>query len=143
MMSRRLFLQAAQGLAGVAAIYAGLSSGLSAASEGDSPDRKAALTLVKETNAFDFQTAAIKGTIQPHGAYHGVTRLVDKRTGRQLIDPRFAALNLFKLHSVNHYMGQPREMTRTVIASPTAVEIKWAATVAHRGEITARYEVRE
>src|SRR5439155_23562978 len=77
------------------------------------------------------------------GAYHGVTRLVDKRTGRQLIDPRFSALNLFKLHSVNHYMGQPREMARTVTASPTGVEIKWAATEAHQAEITARYEVRE
>src|SRR5262245_52815421 len=139
----RLFLRSGRGLAGLAALHMGLFSGFSVASEDDSPGRKATLTLVKETNAFDFETAAIKGTIQPQGAYHGVTRLVDKRTGRQLIDPRFSALNLFKLHSVNHYMGQPREMERTVTASPTAVEIKWAATVAHQGEITARYEVRE
>jgi hypothetical protein len=126
-------------LAGLAALYAALAD----AAEHNSPGTKAALTLVKGTSAFEFETAEMKGTIQPQGAYHGVTRLVDKRTGRQLIDSRYSALNLFKLHSVNHYMGQPREMARTVTASPSSVLIKWAATEMHQGEITARYEVIE
>jgi len=143
MMNRRRLQQIAGALTGLAAFHAGLFAALANGAENISPGTKAALTLVKETNAFEFETAEMKGTIQPHGTYHGVTRLVDKRTGRQLIDSRYSALNLFKLHSANHYMGQPREMARTVTASPSSVEIKWAATEMHQGEITARYEVIE
>ena len=95
-----------------------------------------------QADTFDFETEAIEGTIRLDGAYHGVTRLVDKRTGRQVIDARYSALNLFKLQAVNHYMGQPRLMPRTTTAAPTAVDVTWPATEAHLGEVTARYEVR-
>src|SRR5262245_6873901 len=110
MTLRRASLQAAQVLAAVAALPMCFLQGLSVASEGGSPGKNAVLTRIKDTDAFEFETADIKGTIQPQGAYHGVTRLVDRRSGTQLIDPRYSALNLFKLQSVNHYMGQPREM---------------------------------
>jgi hypothetical protein len=93
--------------------------------------------------SFDFETPDLQGTIRTDGPYHGVSRLVDKRTGKQVIDPRYSALNLFRLFSVNQGMGMPRMMERTVQATPQSVEIKWAATDAHQGEITARYEVRE
>lgn len=105
--------------------------------------QKPAIPLVpsRDGKSVEFDTEQMAGTIRLDGAYHGVTRLVDKRTGRQVIDPRYSALNLFKLHAVNQYMGQPREMKRTTTVSPTSVAIKWAATEAHLGEITARYEV--
>ncbi len=93
-------------------------------------------------DSFEFETDAMAGTIRLDGAYHGVTRLVDKRTGRQVLDARYSALNLFKLQAVNHYMGQPRLMPRTTTVAPTAVDVTWPATEAHLGEITARYEVR-
>ncbi len=93
--------------------------------------------------SLDLEAAEITGTIRLDGAYHGVTRLIDKRSGRQVIDPRYSALNLFKLMSVNHVMGQPREMDRSVAFGPNWAEVTWPATETHRGEIAARYEVRE
>jgi hypothetical protein len=96
-----------------------------------------------DTGAYDFETDAIQGSIQPNGAYHGVTRLIDRRTGRQVIHPKYSALNLFRLFSVNQGMGQPRSMERAIDATAGAVEIRWPATEAHQGELLARYEVRE
>ncbi len=91
--------------------------------------------------SFDFETEHIQGTIRLDDAYHGVTRLVDKRTGRQVIDARYSALNLFKLMSVNQAMAQPRHMERTIRASEHWVEVEWAPTDAHHARLTARYEV--
>ncbi len=96
-----------------------------------------------DTNAFDFETEAMAGSIQLEGAYHGVTDLTDKRTGRQVIHPKYSALNLFRLFAVNQGMGQPRLMERTTRTDGDAVEVHWPATDAHQGEMTARYEVRE
>jgi hypothetical protein len=93
--------------------------------------------------AFDFQTETIQGTIRLDGAYHGVTRLVDRRTGRQFIDPRYSALNLFKLMAVDQAMGMPRTMERSIQVSSHALEVTWAATDTHQGQLTARYEVCE
>jgi len=96
-----------------------------------------------DEGCFEFDTGQIQGTVRLDGAYHGVTRLVDKRTGAQVIDSRYSALNLFKLMSVNQIMGQPRSMERTTQVSSDWVEVKWAATDGHKGEITARYAVAE
>ena len=49
------------------------------------------------TGAFAFKTDVMAGRIEPAGAYHGVSSLVDTRTGRQLIHPDYSALNLFRL----------------------------------------------
>ena len=76
------------------------------------------LTPNDSQTSFDFETEQIQGTIRVDGAYHGVTRLVDKQTGRQVIDPRYSALNLFRLFSVNQGMGQPRTMERTIQVTP-------------------------
>lgn len=92
---------------------------------------------------FDFETELLQGTIEPQGAYHGVTRLIDKRSGRQVIDERYSALNLFKLLSVNAFHGEPRSMQRTVTSGPDWVEIQWPTTEMYQGEVTARYEVIE
>lgn len=96
-----------------------------------------------EADSYDFDTDVMAGSIQPEGAYHGVKRLVDKRSGRQVIHPLYSALNLFRLFSVNQGMGQPRFMERTVEATEEAVTIRWAAAPEHQGEIAARYEVPE
>jgi len=93
----------------------------------------------------DFDTGQIQGTLRSDGAYHGVTRLVDKRTGRQVIDPRYSALNLFKLMSTNQVMGQPRLMernSRRLDAAPAGLEIRWPPSEGHNAELIARYEVR-
>lgn len=103
----------------------------------------ALVPLTRSTDSFDFDTAMMSGSIKADGPYHGVTRLVDKRTGRQVIDARYSALNLFRLFSVNLGMGTPRAMERKVSATDTAIEITWPATEAHQGEITTRCEVRE
>ncbi len=140
MPSRRQFLGAGASAA--------TGTWLAAADGGDVSkavgQRPAAMPLSPGSAAdtFEFETDQIAGTIRLDGAYHGVTRLVDKRSGRQVINSRYSALNLFKLQSVNHYMGQPRQMTRTTKTFPTAVEVTWAATEQHLGEIVARYEVR-
>ncbi len=106
---------------------------------GDRP--KTPFTSGRSKNSFDFETNLIQGTIRLDGAYHGVTRLVDKRTGTQVIDSRYSALNLFKLMSVNQAMDQPRHMERTTAVATDWVEAKWAATESHKAQITARYEV--
>lgn len=92
--------------------------------------------------AFDFATDEIEGTLRTDGSYHGVTRLVHKRTGRQVIDPRYSALNLFKLMSTNQMMDQPRQMERHAKAEGASVEIVWPPSEGHRGELVARYTVR-
>lgn len=112
-----------------------------AASNHDKPDQPVALVPNDTGTIFDFDTDRIQGSIRLDGAYHGVTRLVDKRTGRQLIDSRYSALNLFKLMSVNQALDQPRGMQRTIRASTHWVEVEWAANDAHHARITARYEV--
>ena len=106
----------------------------------DSPDLSLKPT---DEGVFEFDTGQIQGTIRLDGAYHGVTRLVDKRTGGQVIDARYSALNLFKLMSVNQIMDQPRHMERTTEVTPRWVEAKWSATDGHGAEMTARYEVAE
>jgi hypothetical protein len=93
------------------------------------------------TDGFQFATSEMEGTIRLDGVYHGVTRLIDKRSGRQVIDPRYSALNLFKLMSVNLMMGQPRQMERTIHSGPGWVEARWPATESHHGELVARYEL--
>ena len=99
------------------------------------------LTKNAGTSAFDFDTPLMSGSIVAEGAYHGVTKLVDKRTGKQLNDDRYSVLNLFKLMSVNLGMGTPRMTKREVKATDTAVEVFWPATGDHQGEISARYTV--
>jgi hypothetical protein len=96
-----------------------------------------------EQFALDFETSDLQGSIRAEEAYHGVARLTDKRTGLQLIDSRYSALNLFRLFSTNLGMGTPRTMDRQIKVAERSVEIHWAATEAHQGEITARYEVRD
>jgi hypothetical protein len=116
---------------------------VSAALAADPAARRDVVFAKSSEGAFEFQTEAIQGTIRLDGAYHGVTRLIDRRTGRQFIDSRYSALNLFKLMAVDQAMDMPRTMKRTVQVFPTALEVKWAATESHQGEIAARYEVRE
>ncbi|MDP6468285.1 MAG: hypothetical protein QF918_11130 [Pirellulaceae bacterium] len=106
---------------------------------GDPPGTR--LTPSRSEGSFDFETSLIQGTIRLDGPYHGVTRLVDKRTGKQVIDSRYSALNLFKLMSVNQAMDQPRHMERTIAVAANWVEVKWSATESHNAQITARYEV--
>ncbi len=110
-------------------------------SQGGSPATQ--LTPGAAPDSFDFETEQIKGTIQLQGKYHGVTRLIDKRTGRQVIDPRYSALNLFKLMSVNQFLDQPRTMPRTTTVASDWVEAKWAASESHKAELSARYEVKQ
>lgn len=93
------------------------------------------------TDGFQFSTPQMEGTIRLDLPYHGVTRLTDKRSGRQVIDERYSALNLFKLMSVNLMMGQPRQMERKMRSGPDWAEVTWPASDTHQGEIAARYEV--
>jgi hypothetical protein len=114
------------------------------AAEAKPPERHEAfarLTPNGQPGQFDFETPQIEGTFRLDGPYHGVSRLVDKRTGRQVIDARYSALNLFKLMSVNLKMDEPRTMERTMRANAEWAEIVWAPTAAHRAEVVARYEV--
>lgn len=130
----------------VLALAAFLVATVAPTAKADEPvadDRPAArLTPSDSPDSFDFETNLIQGTIRLDGAYHGVTRLVDKRTGKQVIDSRYSALNLFKLMSVNQAMDQPRHMRRTTTVAADWVEVTWAATEWHQARITARYEVR-
>jgi hypothetical protein len=121
--------------------HPGAAPNPAAASNHDQPDRQVVLVPNDTGTSFDFETDRIQGTIRLDGAYHGVTRLIDKRTGRQVIDARYSALNLFKLMSVNQAIDQPRRMERTIQASEHWVEAQWAANDAHHARITARYEV--
>lgn len=105
--------------------------------------RPVTLTFNAETQSYDFETASVAGSIRPEGAYHGVSRLVHKASGTQVIDSRYSALNLFRIFSVNLGLGTPRYWTGEISASDDAVEIFWPETDAHQGTIRARYEVRE
>jgi len=114
-----------------------------AAPNADSSAQGFLLVPGDDPDCFAFETDRIRGTIRLDGAYHGVTRLIDKATGRQVIDERYSALNLFKLMSVNQIMGQPRTMKRTTRAGARWVEAHWAPSDGHKAELTARYEVPE
>ncbi len=100
------------------------------------------LTQRSKDGEFEFKTEKISAIIQTQGRYHGVSRLTEKRTGRQFVDERYSALNLFKLMSVNQVMDQPRGMERSFTAGADWVEIKWGPSEGHQGELTARYEIR-
>lgn len=108
----------------------------------DQPAERPVAFTGNATEGFQFVTEAMEGTIRLDGAYHGVTRLVDRRSGRQVIDARYSALNLFKLMSVNLMLGQPRQMERTTRSGPDWAEASWAATDAHHAVVTARYTLR-
>jgi hypothetical protein len=99
------------------------------------------LVPTPDGNGAEFDTDLMAGTIRLDGSYHGVTRLVDKRSGKQLIDARYSALNLFKLMSVNQAMDQPRSMPRTVKVASSHAEATWEPTETHRATVVARYEV--
>ena len=109
--------------------------------ERDGPAAKTILAPTEEKDRFDYETDRMRGTISLDGAYHGVARLVDKRTGIQVIDSRYSALNLFKFMSVNQCMGQPRLMERKTASGENWVEVTWPATESHLADVTARYEV--
>ncbi len=117
---------------------------LSSITFGTLPNGAAAATLIpnEDRTAFTFETKRMSGTITVPGRYHGVTRLVDKKTGRQLIDSRYSALNLYKLMSGSGVMGEPRKMERTSRFDNNWVEIVWPPTKEHSGTVTARYEVK-
>ncbi len=123
------------------ALVAGLTVQLN--SLAGEPETKELIHPAAAEGSFEFETSQLKGTIRLTGPYHGVSRLVDKTTGRQVIDDRYSALNLFKLMSVNLMMGQPRKMARTITHGPNWAEAKWNSTEAHLGSLVARYEVIE
>lgn len=102
----------------------------------------ATLTANQAQTAWSFETSRMKGTITGPGKYHGVTRLLDKSTGRELVDSRYSVLNLYKLMSGRGVMGEPRTMERTLRAGSNWVEISWNPTTQHAGTVTARYEVK-
>ncbi len=95
------------------------------------------------TDTYQFETEAMTGEIRASGDYHGVWTLTERNTGRQVIHPKYSALNLFRLFAVHQGLDQPRLMDRTVEARDNAVEVHWAATETHQGALTARYEVGE
>ena len=103
--------------------------------------RKSILLTPDKENGFLFETDQVKGSLQPTGSYHGVNRFAFKRMERQVIDPRYSALNLFKLMARNQYMGAPRSMERVVKVMPDALEMTWPPTEQHKAEIRAHYEV--
>ncbi len=90
---------------------------------------------------FNFETDEMSGTIRTKGNYHGVSRLIDKRTGKQVIDERYSALNLFKLMSVNQVMDQPRKMESEVTFVGGQIDIRWPASEGYQGTVNARYEI--
>ena len=108
----------------------------------DSVKAQDKLVKTSQDGEFNFETENISGTIQTQGRYHGVSRLIDKRSGRQFVDERYSALNLFKLMSINQVMDQPRGMERSFKTGPDWVEIIWGPSDGHQGELTARYEIR-
>lgn len=138
--SRRTFLHTS-----AAAVGGTLAAQLARpdAASGASGRQKARLVPADSQDTFDFETDRIRGTIRLDGRYHGVSRLTDKRTGRQVIDSRYSALNFFKLMSVNQVMGEPRMMERTTKTGADWVEATWPLTDSHKAEMTARYEVVE
>ena len=138
--SRRSFLHStATAVGGTLASPVGLTAVVS----GATTRPRARLVPNNSKDSFDFETDQIRGTIRLDGSYHGVTRLTDKHTGRQVIDSRYSALNFFKLMSVNQVMGEPRKMERTTRTDAHWVEVTWPRTPSHKAEMTARYEVIE
>jgi len=97
--------------------------------------------LTPNADGYAFETEAMVGRIAPQGAYHGIWQLRDKVSGRELIHPKYSALNLFRLFAVHQGMGQPRLMERSVSCDGSAVTIHWAATEAHLGELEAKYTI--
>jgi hypothetical protein len=124
------------------ATLAASTASLSSAAEPTAPDERVPLTPTAD-GGFEFDTPVMSGRIEPSGAYHGLKKLVHKPTGRQWIDSRYSALNLFKLQSVNLCMGQPRILPSQVTSTDKSVTMTWPATPAHQGEVVATWEVRD
>ena len=92
-------------------------------------------------HAVSFHTGAMRGVLNADGAYHGVTDLCDLSTGREVIHPKYSALNLFRLFAVHQGLGQPRFDPREVELHDDGLSIHWPETQDHLGELTARYTV--
>jgi len=122
------------------ATLAASTASLASPGEAAAADDRVSLTPTAD-GGFEFDTPVMSGRIEPSGAYHGLKKLVHKATGRQWIDPRYSALNLFKLQSVNLCMGQPRTMPFDVSHTDRMVMMTWPATDAHQGEVSATWEV--
>lgn len=116
------------------------TASLSCAAESAATDTRLTLRPTPD-GGFEFDTPLMSGRIEPAGAYHGLKKLVHKPTGRQWIDPRYSALNVFKLQSVNLCMGQPRTMPSQVTSTDKSVTMTWPATEHHQGEVAATWEV--
>ena len=76
----------------------------------------AELVYCPANDTYQFETEAMTGEIRASGDYHGVWTLTDKVSGRQVIHPKYSALNLFRLFAVHQGLDQPRLMDRTVEA---------------------------
>lgn len=121
-----------------------LVTSISSADESKAKQATGSKVILKPNStqdSFDFDTKQMSGTIRLDGAYHGVSKLIDKRTGKQVIDSRYSALNFYKLMSINQVMDEPRKMARMIKSGDHWVEVTWPATDSHQGELTARYEV--
>jgi len=97
--------------------------------------------IAQDGDGFGFETETMVGRIAPQGAYHGVWQLRDRVSGRELIHPKYSALNLFRLFAMHQGMGQPRSMERSVSCDGNTVTIHWKGTEAHLGELEAKYTV--
>ncbi len=129
-------------LASTALVAPLLAASLVFSSQAWSADEKKSDTESELEAIFQFDTPSMSGKIRADGHFMGVTRLTDKRSGRQVIDERYSALNLFKLMSVNQVMDQPRKMPREIILTTDgAVEITWPPSDGHSGTVVARYQI--
>jgi hypothetical protein len=124
-------------------VLVGLLCCLTAVPASEKPTKKVTLTRNGTSNSFDFETEQMKGTLRLDGDYPGVSRLIDKRSGRQVVDPRYSMLNLFRVFAVNLGLGTPRGQKGTVKAEGDWAEVTWPAREGNQTEITARYQVRE
>ncbi len=102
------------------------------------------LTPTDRPGVWSFETGAMKGELSasPETHAHGVTSLVQKRTGRQVVREKLFCLHLYRALTRNHWLSQCRDVRHTGGVEGEELVIRWPKDALGPGlEGEARYRV--
>ncbi len=74
-----------------------------------------------------FETEAMRGelSVAPEAHVHGITSLIQKRTGRQVVQDGLFCLHLYRVLARNHWLSQCRDVPHTGALEGDEVVIRW------------------
>lgn len=104
----------------------------------------ASLKPTDRPGVWSFETDAMKGELSasPETHLHGVTSLIQKSTGRQVVREKLFCLHLYRVLTRNHWLSQCRDVPHTGQVEGDELVIRWPRGALGPGlEGEARYRV--